>query len=85
VLERMWRKKNTPRFLVGLQTLTTTLEINLEFPQKVILSKKKSNYNTLTISIKTPTQFFKDTERGILKFIWKGKNKTKNQNNENHS
>jgi hypothetical protein len=31
----MWRKRNTPTLLVGLQTGTTTLEINLKFPQKI--------------------------------------------------
>jgi hypothetical protein len=30
----MWRKRNTPPLLVGLQTGTATLEINLEVPQK---------------------------------------------------
>jgi hypothetical protein len=30
-----WRKKNTPPLLVGLQSSTTTLEINLEVPQKI--------------------------------------------------
>jgi hypothetical protein len=35
MLERMWRKRNTPPLLVGLQTGTTTLEINLEVPQKI--------------------------------------------------
>jgi hypothetical protein len=35
MLERMWRKSNTPPLLVGLQTGTTTLEINLEVPQKI--------------------------------------------------
>jgi hypothetical protein len=34
MLERMCRKRNTPPQLVGLQTGTTTLEINLEIPQK---------------------------------------------------
>ena len=32
--ERMWRMKNTPPLLVGLQTGTTTLEISLEVLQK---------------------------------------------------
>jgi hypothetical protein len=35
MLVRMWRKRNTPPLLVGLQTGTTTLEINLEVPQKI--------------------------------------------------
>jgi hypothetical protein len=35
MLERMWRKRNTPPLLVGLQTGATTLEINLEVPQKI--------------------------------------------------
>jgi hypothetical protein len=34
MLERMWRKWNTPPLLVGLQTGITTLEICLEVPQK---------------------------------------------------
>ena len=32
MLERLWRKRNTPLLPVGLQTGTTTLEINLEVP-----------------------------------------------------
>ena len=35
MLERMCRKGNTPPMLLGLQTDTTTLEINLEVPQKL--------------------------------------------------
>jgi hypothetical protein len=35
MMERMQRKRNTPPLLVGLQTGTTTLEINLAFPQKI--------------------------------------------------
>jgi DNA polymerase III psi subunit len=34
MLVRMWRKRNTPPLLVGLQACTTTLEISLVFPQK---------------------------------------------------
>jgi hypothetical protein len=32
MLARMWRKRNTPPLLVGLQNRITTLEINLEVP-----------------------------------------------------
>jgi hypothetical protein len=35
MLVRMWRKRNTPPLLVGLQTGITTLEINMEIPQKI--------------------------------------------------
>jgi hypothetical protein len=35
MLARMWRKRNTPPLLVGLQADTTTLEINLVVPQKI--------------------------------------------------
>jgi hypothetical protein len=34
MLERIWRKRNIPALLVGLQTGTATLEVNLEVPQK---------------------------------------------------
>jgi hypothetical protein len=34
MLARMWRKKDTPPLLVGLQAGTTTLEISLAVPQK---------------------------------------------------
>jgi hypothetical protein len=33
-LERMWRKKNIPPLLVGLQADTATVEISLAVPQK---------------------------------------------------
>jgi hypothetical protein len=35
MLVKMWRKRNTPPLLVGLQPGTTTLEINLVVPQKI--------------------------------------------------
>jgi hypothetical protein len=35
MLARMWRKRNTPPLLVGLQACTTTLEVSLVVPQKI--------------------------------------------------
>jgi hypothetical protein len=35
MLARMWRKRNTPPLLVGLQACTIALEISLEFPPKL--------------------------------------------------
>jgi hypothetical protein len=35
MLVRMWRKRNTPPLLVGLQTGTPTLEINWRFLRKL--------------------------------------------------
>jgi hypothetical protein len=35
MLSRMWRKRNTPPLLVGLQAGTTTVEISLVVPQKI--------------------------------------------------
>jgi hypothetical protein len=35
MLVRMWRKRNTPPLLVGLQACTTTLEISLVVPQNI--------------------------------------------------
>jgi hypothetical protein len=41
----MWRKRNTPPLLVGLQACTTTLEISLAVPQKTghITTGRSSN------------------------------------------
>jgi hypothetical protein len=35
MLVRIWRKRNTPPLLVGLQACTITLDVSLEVPQKV--------------------------------------------------
>jgi hypothetical protein len=35
MLATMWRKRNTPPLLVGLQAGKTTLENNLVVPQKI--------------------------------------------------
>ena len=35
ILVRMWRKRNTPPLLVGLQACTTALEISLTVLQKI--------------------------------------------------
>jgi hypothetical protein len=46
MLARMWKKRNTPPLLVGLQTGTTTLEISLAVPQKIgiVLSEDPAIY-----------------------------------------
>jgi hypothetical protein len=35
MLARLWRKRNSPPLLMGLQAGTTTLEISLAVPQKI--------------------------------------------------
>jgi hypothetical protein len=35
MLAMMWRKRNTPPLVVGLQAGTTTLEVSLAVPQKI--------------------------------------------------
>ena len=44
-----------------------------------VLPKAIFRFNAMLIKI--PTQFFKDMERAILKFIWKGKKKQNSENN----
>jgi hypothetical protein len=46
MLARMWRKRNTPPFLVELQACTTTLEISLAVPQKIGHSTTRGSRNT---------------------------------------
>ena len=42
----MWRKRNTPSLLVGLQACTTTLEVSLEVPQKIGHNTTRRSSNT---------------------------------------
>jgi hypothetical protein len=42
----MWRKRNTPPFLMGLQAGATTLDINLVVPQKIGHSSTGRSSNT---------------------------------------
>jgi hypothetical protein len=46
MLARMWRKRNTPPLLVGLQAYTTTLEISLAVPPKIGHSTTGGTCNT---------------------------------------
>jgi hypothetical protein len=48
MLARMWRKRNTPPLLVGLQACTTTLEISLAVHQKIGHSTTRRSSNTST-------------------------------------
>jgi hypothetical protein len=54
----MWRKRNTPSFLVGLQACTTTLEISLAVPQKIRHSTTGGSRNT------SPGHIFEDVPAG---------------------
>ena len=57
MLAWMWRKRNTPPLLVGLQACTTTLEISLAVPQKIGHSTTGRSFNTSSghISKDVPT------------------------------
>jgi hypothetical protein len=51
MLARMWRKRNTPSLLVGLQACTTTLGIGLAVPQKIGHSPTGGSQNTSPVHI----------------------------------
>ena len=57
MLPWMWRKRNTPPLLVGLQACTTTVEISLAVPQKIGHSTTGGSSNTSPghISRRCPT------------------------------
>ena len=59
MLVRMWRKRNTPPLLVGLQAGTTTLEISLAVPLKIGHSTTGGSLNTSPghISRRCPNQY----------------------------
>jgi hypothetical protein len=46
MLARMWRKRNTPPLLVGLQAYTTTLEVSLEVSQTIGHNTTRRSSNT---------------------------------------
>jgi len=63
MLARIWRKRNTPPLLVGLQTGTSTLEISMKVPQKI------EHSTTLGPSYTTPGHMPKrcsNTEQGHM-------------------
>jgi hypothetical protein len=46
MLVRLWRKRNTPPLLVGLQAGTTTLQVSMVVPQKIGHSTTGRSSNT---------------------------------------
>jgi hypothetical protein len=63
MLVRMWRKRNTPTLLVGIQAGTTTLEISLAVSQKFRHSYTTEDPAILLMSIypKDSPVYNKDT------------------------
>jgi hypothetical protein len=62
MLARMWRIGNTPPWLVGMQTYTSTLEINLVISQKIGNSSiSRPSYKTPGIYPKDALVYQKDT------------------------
>jgi hypothetical protein len=51
MLEKMWRKRNTPPLLVELQTCTTTLEVSLAIPQIIGHNNTGRSSNTSLLGI----------------------------------
>jgi hypothetical protein len=67
MLTRMWRKRNTPPLLVGLQACTTTLEISLVVPQKIGHSTTGRSSNTCPGHI--PRRCSNRQERHMLHYV----------------
>jgi hypothetical protein len=61
MLARMWRKRNTPPLLVGLQTGTTTLKISLAVPQKIKHRPENPDMQLLGVYPKDGPTYNKDT------------------------
>jgi len=61
MLARMWRERNTPPLLVGLQTGTTTLEISLAVLQKIGNSSEDLAIPLLDIYPKDAPTYNRDT------------------------
>ena len=70
MLARMWKKRNTTPLLVGLQTGTITLEINLEIPQKIgNRSTWRPSYTTLEY---IPKRCFTMPQGHMLHYVYSG-------------
>jgi hypothetical protein len=71
ILVRMWSKGNTPPFLVGVPTCTTTLEINLAFSHKT--GNNSTSRSIYTIPGHIPKRCPTIPQRHLLNYIqnWK--------------
>jgi hypothetical protein len=70
-LARIWSKGETPPLLVGMQTCTTTLEINLIFSQKIgSNSTSRPSYTTPGHRPKRCPLYHKDTCLAIFIAAW---------------